>query len=618
MSRHVTRLALFGVILVAPVVAQAGNPVANNDLLAAARQVISDANFVTLITQDASGRARSRVMDPLPPDDHFVIWMATNPLSRKVEEIRRDPRVTLHWFRPDPPAYVTLHGRATLVDDPAAKQRHWKPDWEPHYANRDEALLLIRVVPERLEVVDPEAGVIGDAETWQPLMVSLGPGEDAPLMVYGGTLVTVDEQDTVIRDGAVLIVDGEIAAVGSAADLHDFFPKSRLIDARGGLILPGMVNAHTHAPMTLFRGLADDLPLMEWLQEHIFPAEAEFVDEDFVRLGTRLACAEMLRSGTTTFADMYYFEDAIAEEVDACGMRAVLGETLIDFPAPDHATWDDAYAYTREFVNRWKDHPRVTAAVAPHAPYTVSPEHLQAAGQLAEELDAPLLIHLAEDRSELATIDERYGTTPVRHLDSLGVLDDRVLAAHMVWPDEEEIGLLAERGVGVAHCPQSNMKVAAGIAPVPAMLAAGVDLGLGTDGPASNNDLSLWQEMDTAAKLHKVNTFDPTVVSAREAVRMATIGGARALDLDDRIGSLEVGKRADLIVVTTDGLHQSPASDPYSLLVYSTTAADVRTVVVDGKVVVDEGAVLTVDVDGVRRRAVQLRQKIEEGPTASH
>ena len=614
MYRHLIRLALVGQILISPTAAEAENPPGDDDLLASARQVINDSNFVALMTQDTAGRSRSRVMDPLPPDEDFVIWMGTNPLSRKVEEIQRDPRVTLHWFRPDPPGYVTLHGRATLVDDPAAKKKYWKADWASHYANRDEALLLIRVQPEWLEVIDPNAGVVANPRTWTPNRVDFGPAADAPLLIHNGTVVTVDAEDTVIEDGAVLVVNGEIAVAAPAADLHDWFPKSRLIDAGGGIVLPGLVNAHTHVPMTLFRGLADDLPLMEWLQEHIFPAEADFVDEDFVRLGTRLACAEMLRGGVTTFADMYYFEDAIAEEVEACGMRAVLGETLIDFPAPDHPTWEEAVAYTRRFVERWQDHPRVTAAVAPHAPYTVSPAHLQEAAALAEEFDAPMLIHLAEDRAELATIDERHGTTPVRHLDSLGILEDRVLAAHMVWPDGEEINLLAARGVGVAHCPQSNMKVAAGIAPVPEMLAAGVDLGLGTDGPASNNDLSLWQEMDTAAKLHKVDKSDPTVVSAREAVRMATIGGARALDLDDEIGSIEVGKRADLIVVSTDGLHQVPASDAYSLLVYSTAAADVRTVVVEGEIVVRDGAVLTVDADEVRQQALQLRERIEAGP----
>jgi 5-methylthioadenosine/S-adenosylhomocysteine deaminase len=385
-------------------------------------------------------------------------------------------------------------------------------------------------------------------------------------------------------------------------------------------VLPGLINAHTHAPMVLFRGLADDLELMDWLENHIFPAEAAHVDEEFVRAGTRLACLEMLRGGTTTFADMYYFEDAIAEEAERCGMRAVLGETLIDFPAPDHATWEEALAYTHRFAERWRGHARITPAVAPHAAYTVSAEHLVAAHALAAELDVPLLIHLAEDRAELERVRARTGKTSIAYLDGLGVLDNRMLAAHVVWPSPEEIELLARRGVGVAHCPQSNMKIAAGIAPVPALLAAGVAVGLGTDGAGSNNDLDLWQEIDTAAKLHKVAALDPTVLPARQALALATREGARALDLDGEIGSLEPGKRADLIVVRADGLHQQPqrpADNPYSLLVYSTRASDVETVIVDGRVVVRGGRVLTLDEAEVVAAAAALRARIAGASPAS-
>jgi len=383
--------------------------------------------------------------------------------------------------------------------------------------------------------------------------------------------------------------------------------------AEGQIVLPGLINTHTHAPMTLFRGLADDLPLMEWLEEHIFPAEADNVDEEFVRWGTRLACLEMLRGGITTFVDMYYFEDAIAEEAEACGMRAVVGETLIDFPAPDNKSWDEAVAYMERFLERWRGHELVTPAVAPHAPYTVSAEHLQQAHELATRFDVPMLIHLAEDHSEVDQILERTGQRPVAYADGLGILDDRVLAAHMVWPSEDEIATLAERGVGVAHCPQSNMKVAAGIAPVPALLAGGVDVGLGTDGPASNNDLDLWEEMDTAAKIHKVASGDPTVVSAVEALRMATIGGARAIGMGDEIGSLEPGKLADLIVVDPSGFHQQPLYDPYSTLTYSTKASDVVTVVVHGELLVDEGRVLTVDAAAVRERVAEYRERLAAG-----
>ena len=334
------------------------------------------------------------------------------------------------------------------------------------------------------------------------------------------------------------------------------------------------------------------------------------MDEEFVRWGTRLACLEMLRGGITTFVDMYYYEDAIAEEADRCGMRAVVGETLIDFPAPDNKTWEEAIAYTRAFVNRWREHPRVTPAVAPHALYTVSADHLVAAHDLAEELEVPLLIHLAEDRAEIEQLRDQHGMGSVEYADSLGILGPRVLAAHMVWPTPEEINLLAARDVGIAHCPQSNMKVAAGIAPVPALIEAGVAVGIGTDGPASNNDLDLWEEIDTAAKLHKVTALDPTVLPARQALRMATSEGARALGMEDRIGSLEPGKRADLIVVRTDGFHLQPHYDPYSLLTYSSKAADVDTVIIDGRVVMRNRRVTTLDAEPILARTREFRDRI--------
>lgn len=434
--------------------------------------------------------------------------------------------------------------------------------------------------------------------------------QGAALLVHNGTIVALDENDTIIEDGAVLIVGNSIAQLGPLSLLLAEHPEARRIDAAGGIILPGLINAHTHVPMTLLRGIADDLELMDWLQNHIFPIEAELVDKEFVRWGTRLACLEMLRGGITTFVDMYYFEDVIAEETDRCGMRAVVGETLIDFPAPDNKTWDEAFTYTREFVERWRDHPRVTPAVAPHAPYTVSAEHLVAAHDLAENLDVPFLIHLAEDRAEIEQLRESTGLSSVEYVDDLGILTPRVLAAHMVWPTPEEIDLLVANDVGVAHCPQSNMKVAAGVAPVPAMIEAGVAVGIGTDGPASNNDLNLWEEIDTAAKLHKVTALDPTVLPARQALRMATSEGARALGMDTEIGTLEVGKRADLIVVATDGFHQQPHFNPYSLLTYSTKASDVETVIIDGRLVVENGRVLTLDAAVVLSKAVEYRDRI--------
>jgi 5-methylthioadenosine/S-adenosylhomocysteine deaminase len=436
------------------------------------------------------------------------------------------------------------------------------------------------------------------------------PAGDDVWLVAGGLVLTMDGAGTIIPHGTVAIQGNTIAAIGPAAELARRYPLARRLDAAGRIVMPGLIDAHTHVPMTLFRGLADDLDLMDFLRGHIFPAEARFVDESFVRWGTRLACLELLQGGVTTFVDMYYFEDAVAEEAVRAGMRAVVGETLIDFPAPDNKSWEAATAYTETFLERWHGHPLITPAVAPHATYTVSPEHLVQAHALAVAHGAPMLMHLAEDRSEVATIKEKYGRTPVEYVAGLGILDHRVVAAHVIWPSPAEIALLARRHVGVVHCPQSNMKVAAGVAPVPALLAAGVAVALGTDGAASNNDLSLWEEMDTAAKLAKVTAGDPKALPARTAVAMATRLGAQALGMEDEIGSLEVGKRADLILVRTDAVHQIPHYDPYSLLVYSTKAGDVDAVIVDGHVVMAGGRVLTVDEAAVRAQAAAYQRRI--------
>jgi 5-methylthioadenosine/S-adenosylhomocysteine deaminase len=352
------------------------------------------------------------------------------------------------------------------------------------------------------------------------------------------------------------------------------------------------------------------LLLPEWLQKYIFPAEAKNVDEQFVRWGTRLCALEMILGGTTTFVDMYYFEDAIADETARAGMRAVLGETLIDFPAPDNKTWEAGMSYMERFAAKWKNHPLITPAIAPHAPYTVSTDHLKQAHDFASRHQIPLVIHIAEDQAEIKTIREKYNATPVGYLDKIGLLNRRVIAAHMVWPTEDDIKTLASRQVGVAHCPQSNMKLAAGAAPVPEMLRAGVQVGLGTDGAASNNDLSMWEEIDTAAKLHKLTSKDPTVLNAREALEMATIGGARAINLDKEIGSIEAGKRADLIIVGMNGAHQTPLYNVYSHLAYATKASDVETVIINGRMVMQDRRVLTIDERTVRAKAIEYRNQI--------
>jgi 5-methylthioadenosine/S-adenosylhomocysteine deaminase len=446
--------------------------------------------------------------------------------------------------------------------------------------------------------------------TWLPAIANAA--ERVDVIIRGGTVVTMDGTSRVIENGAVAIKGERIIAVGTAADIAAKYSAARTINASGKVVMPGLINTHTHVPMVLFRGIADDLVLMEWLQKYIFPAEAKNVDEQFVRWGTRLGCLEMIQGGTTTFVDMYYFEDAIADETARAGMRAVLGETVLDFPAPDNKTWDAAMAYAEKFAAKWKGHALITPAIAPHAPYTVSTDHLKQTHSFSQRLGVPLVTHVAEDQAEVKTIQERYGASSVAYLDRIGLLDERVIAAHMVWPTSDDIITLAKRSVGVAHCPQSNMKLAAGAAPVPQMLKAGVAVGLGTDGAASNNDLSLWEEMDTAAKLHKFTSKDPTVLNAREALEMATIRGARAIHQDKDIGSLEAGKRADLIIVDMDSAHQTPMYNIYSQLVYATKASDVETVIINGRIVMQDRRVLTIDERSVRVKANEYRDQIRK------
>jgi 5-methylthioadenosine/S-adenosylhomocysteine deaminase len=431
------------------------------------------------------------------------------------------------------------------------------------------------------------------------------------LLISGGTVVTMNERREIIEDGAVAIRRGEIVAVGPRAEVTKNYRAKQTVSAQGKVVIPGLVNTHTHVPMGLFRGIADDLDLQDWLTKYIFPAEAKNVNEEFVRAGTRLGLAEFIRGGTTTYCDMYYFEDAIADETAKAGVRGVLGETLIDFPAPDNKTFDEALVYTENFVKKWQNHPLIVPAVAPHAPYTVSQEHLLATRRLSDRLGAPLVIHLAEANTETEFIQQKHqGMRPIEFVEKIGFLSDKTIAAHVVQANDAELDILKMRGVGIAHNPQSNMKLAAGVAPVPAMLKKEMRLGLGTDGAASNNDLSLWEEMDTAAKLHKLFTKDPKVVTAEEAFMMATIGGARALHLENLIGSLETGKRADLVVVDFDNLNQTPFYNIYSSLVYATKAGSVRDVVINGRAVMLNRRLLTLDENAIKKDANLYREKI--------
>ncbi|MDT5121206.1 MAG: 5-methylthioadenosine/S-adenosylhomocysteine deaminase [Acidobacteriota bacterium] len=432
----------------------------------------------------------------------------------------------------------------------------------------------------------------------------------ADLVILGGTIVTMDNSRRVIEDGAVAVSGGRIVAVGSRAEIEGNYSGRETIDARGRVVIPGLINGHTHVPMTLFRGLADDLDLQEWLTKYIFPAEAKNVSEEFVRVGTRLGLAEMIRGGTTTYCDMYYFEDAIADETVKAGVRGVLGETVIDFPVADNKTWPDAMAYTERFVKKWKGNALITPAIAPHAPYTVSEDHLKEVRDFSRRTGAPVVIHVSETRKEVDDITKSKGVPPVDYLARIGLLNDRVIAAHIVHPTAEELTVLKRLGVGVVHNPQSNMKLASGVAPVPQMLQADLNLGLGTDGAASNNDLNMWEEMDTAAKLHKVFTMDPKVVTAQQAFEMATIRGARALHLEREIGSIEKGKRADLVIVDLDDLNQTPSYNIYSDLVYATKADDVRTVIIEGRVVMRDRSLLTLDEKDIKARARVFREQI--------
>jgi len=436
-----------------------------------------------------------------------------------------------------------------------------------------------------------------------------GPRE-VDLVVTGGTVVTVDASGRIIPSGAVAIDGSDIAAVGTADGVAKQFRGRETINASGQIVLPGLINTHTHAPMVLYRGLADDLPLMEWLNNYIFPAESKTVSPEFVRAGTRLAALEMIESGTTTFADMYYFEEEIARETRRAGLRGVLGQTIIQFPVADAKTPADALARAEAYITEFRSDPLITPAVAPHALYTLDGPTLKAARELAKRLNVPTLIHLAESKDETKVAEERLASSPVAYLESLGFLGPGVLAAHGVWVNDADMQVLKMRGVGISHNPESNMKTASGVAPVPAYLRAGIAVGLGTDGAASNNDLDMFEAMRVAALLHKHETVDPTALSARTVVEMATIRGARALGMETRIGSLEPKKKADLITVSVSGARQTPMYDPLSHLVYVIHGDDVRNTIVNGKVLMRDRKVLTLDETAILAEARSWADKV--------
>jgi len=426
-------------------------------------------------------------------------------------------------------------------------------------------------------------------------------------------VITEDAQHRVIENGAVAITGGRIVGVGTKADIDARFQPKQRLDRPDAIIAPGLINTHTHAAMSLFRGIADDKNLQDWLEHYIFPAEAKNVSPEFVRWGTRLGCLEMLLGGTTTFTDMYYFEDVVAEVTKEAGMRGVLGETVIGFPVADNKTPAAALAFTERYLTRFKGDPLVTAAVAPHALYTNSDETLKASRALANKYHAPLVIHLSETKKENDDAMAQRHKSPTKILDDLGVLTGRTIAAHCVWTSDADLAILKARNVGVAHCPSSNMKLASGVAPIVKMLAMGIHVGLGPDGPAgSNNDFNMFEEMDLAAKLQKVTTMNPTVLPATTALEMATIGGARVIGMEKDLGSVETGKLADLITVRIDRPNAVPLYDAVSQMVYALKADDVRDVMVNGKPVVRDGQILTLNAPQILEKAREYRAKVSQ------
>jgi 5-methylthioadenosine/S-adenosylhomocysteine deaminase len=435
------------------------------------------------------------------------------------------------------------------------------------------------------------------------------------LLVTNATIVTMDPDRHVILNGIVATNGDTIAFIGSGSDFQMSTMKGvaakQTIDAKGKLIMPGLINGHTHIPMVLMRGLIDDVTLDDWLRKYIFPAEAKNVTEDFVRWGSRLGLAEMIRSGTTTFADMYYFEDAEAEETKAAGLRGFLGETWIDFPAPDNKSNAEMAAYTERFLKKWQGDRLIHAAVAPHSIYTCSEATLKDAAALARKYHAPILIHVAEMRKELLDSLAKNGATPVQYLERIDFLGPDVLAAHCIWTDYTDMKILADRQVGCVHNPSSNMMLASGVAPVVDQRAAGMRVGLGTDGPAgSNNDLDMMEEMDLAAKLQKTYRADPRALGAQGALEMATIEGARALHMEKEIGSLEAGKKADFVILHLDVPNAVPMFDVYSQIVYALKASEVETVVVGGQPVMKDGKVLTVEEGKAMAKAVEYGKQV--------
>jgi len=437
--------------------------------------------------------------------------------------------------------------------------------------------------------------------------------QQVDLIIEGDYVVSMIADGAVYKDAAVVVDEGLIVAIGAASEISSSYQATDVLQGDNRIVMPGLVNGHTHAAMTLLRGVAEDLALMDWLNHYIFPAEVEFVDADFVRIGTELACWEMIRGGTTTFVDMYYYPDVIAEVVESCGMRALVSATVIERRSPGAENAEDSLAKGLAFIQRWKGkNTRITPVFGPHSNYTLNEGQLHAVRTAAIAAGVGITIHMSESPYEVQNSKTNYGKSSIEFFDSMSLFDVPTIGAHVVWPTQAEIPILVKRKVGVIHNPTSNMKIASGIAPVTEMLQAGVRVGLGTDGAASNNDLDMWEEMRLAALLQKVNQMDPQVMPANTVLTMATRGGAEAIGLGDSIGSLTVGKRADIIQVSFDDVHFVPTYDVISHLVYVADEQDVTSVVVDGKVLMKDKEILTIDTGRVTKEATELAALIQK------
>ncbi len=436
--------------------------------------------------------------------------------------------------------------------------------------------------------------------------------EQASIILTGGTVVTMDGERRILQPGAVAIRDARIVAVGSPEEIAARYTAEETIRTDGQVVMPGLVNTHTHVPMVMFRGLADDLALMDWLNKYIFPAEAKTVSAEFVRVGTALAAVEMIESGTTTFTDMYYFQEEVARTAKAAGLRGILAETIIGFPSPDAKTPAEALARAERFIQEFKDDPLIVPTVAPHAMYTLDTDTLKACRALATKYGVPLKTHLAETLDEVEIARGKYKMTPAAYMESIGLFGAKTIVAHGVHVTDADLAILARHDVGLAHNPESNMKLASGTAPISKALAAGIAVGLGTDGAASNNDQDMFEAMRMAALIHKVVEGDPKAMPAATVLEMATLGGARAIGLSDRIGSLEPGKLADVIVVGMNTPRQTPVYNVVSHLVYVTRGDDVQTTIVNGRLLMRDRKVLSADREAVMADARRLAEQVRE------